>query len=205
MSLIDIAISMTRAWSSVYTRGLPADLRAERREEIDCDLWHHRRLTELERLAPALAAAEIMIRLIIGIPSDIAWRMQTGANFERSTSVNDHWSMRVGHILVALPLLFLAVSGIVMLAGEGDFSSRTQQVLYGSATTVAAGTAITGLWLCATSPRVGIALTVLGCGVLAGLFFWMPFITIPAALVIIAFAAARAGYIRLGPSRVRPA
>jgi hypothetical protein len=37
--LLALAIALTRAWTRTYTRGLPLDLRAQRREEVDCDLW----------------------------------------------------------------------------------------------------------------------------------------------------------------------
>ena len=41
--MLALALALTRSWTAFYTRGLPPDLRSQRREEIDSDLWEQRR------------------------------------------------------------------------------------------------------------------------------------------------------------------
>jgi hypothetical protein len=189
------AIALTRAWTATYTRGLPADLRAQRREEIDCDLWEHQRLADLQREPTGGTAASILLRLLLGVPADIVWRLETGASARsgRGTRMNDTPLMRIGLIVLMLPLLFMAANGIGMLLGGGEFDSRQEQVLYGFVVAIAPLVALAGLWLCASRPKLGLGLVVAGVVPICALFYWMLFITVPVALVIIAFAVRRGG------------
>ena len=41
-----LAVGMTRSWVTLYTSGLPRELRDARRAEIDSDLWEHQRTAE---------------------------------------------------------------------------------------------------------------------------------------------------------------
>lgn len=72
-----LAIRIVRAWTRVYTYGLPPAQRSARQAEIDSDLW------ELEHDAHVpergSAATQIMMRLLTGIPDDVAWRLEIGA------------------------------------------------------------------------------------------------------------------------------
>jgi hypothetical protein len=74
---------LVRFWVDLYTRGLPADARAARRDEIDDDLWcEHAEAAAAGRTARSLDA-ELFLRLLFGIPSDISWRLSYRA--ERAT------------------------------------------------------------------------------------------------------------------------
>lgn len=68
------ARAMVRAWTHVYTAGLPPHVRDVRRAEIDSDLW------ELETDALARGgldpAVHVLARCLIGIPDDLSWRMK---------------------------------------------------------------------------------------------------------------------------------
>jgi hypothetical protein len=66
---------LVRAWVDLYTRGLPADARTARRDEIDDDLWcDHAEAAAAGRSARSLDA-DLALRLMFGIPSDISWRV----------------------------------------------------------------------------------------------------------------------------------
>jgi hypothetical protein len=66
---------LVRGWVSLYTRGLPADACTARRDEIDDDLWcEHAEAAAAGRSARSLDA-DLLLRLMFGIPSDISWRM----------------------------------------------------------------------------------------------------------------------------------
>ena len=66
---------VVRGWVDLYTRGLPADTRAARRDEIDDDLWcEHAEAAAAGRSARSLDA-DLALRLLLGIPSDLSWRL----------------------------------------------------------------------------------------------------------------------------------
>jgi hypothetical protein len=66
---------LVRGWVDLYTRGLPADARTARRDEIDDDLWCERaEAAAAGRSAHSLDAA-LFLRLLFGIPADVSWRL----------------------------------------------------------------------------------------------------------------------------------
>ena len=71
------AIALVRAWTRLYTCGLPATVRTARRAEIDSDLWELEHDAEEPRRGRT--AGVILIRLFAGVPDDVAWRMEIGA------------------------------------------------------------------------------------------------------------------------------
>ena len=70
------AIAAMRAWTTLYTSGLPIEQRDARREEIDSDLWESVNDTATDRRTLAL---QIAVRLIAGIPDDLGWRSEQAA------------------------------------------------------------------------------------------------------------------------------
>jgi hypothetical protein len=80
--LLPIATRLVRAWTRVYTHGLPRAERSARRAEIDSDLWEF----EHDPEAPqgGWAATQVLARLFVGIPDDLAWCMEVGANAHRA-------------------------------------------------------------------------------------------------------------------------
>jgi hypothetical protein len=69
------SISLLRRWVALYTRGLPDDVRAARRDEIEGDVWSQREEAVRLGLPAAAVAREILTRLVFGIPADIGWRL----------------------------------------------------------------------------------------------------------------------------------
>jgi hypothetical protein len=69
------AATLVRGWVGLYTRGVPSQLRAARRDEIDDDLWcQHQEAASLGR-APGSLGGEILLRLVLGMPADVGWRL----------------------------------------------------------------------------------------------------------------------------------
>jgi hypothetical protein len=205
--LLGLAIALTRSWAATYTRGLPPDVRAERREEIDSDLWHQQRLADLERQPVTGTAVDILVRWLVGIPSDITWRVETGASQPKGTRpMNDTLPMRIGLALVSLPLLALVVNGVaIAFFGSGDFDNSTEHVAWGLMFLACPLLALVGLWLCRAQPRLGFGMVVIGALAGALIMFWMAFITVPVALAVIVFAAFRAGFLPRSSSSQQPA
>jgi len=84
-------VALVRGWVDLYTRGMPATVRAARRDEVDDDLWcQHEEADALGR-SPRSLAGEILLRLVLGIPADISWRVSHGgraSKVERSSSMS---------------------------------------------------------------------------------------------------------------------
>jgi len=81
--MLQLAIAVVRAWTSLYTWRMSATLREERRAEIESDVWefqHDRRKSgSLE------VAAQMLLRLLLGMPDDLGWRLEhTALESERS-------------------------------------------------------------------------------------------------------------------------
>jgi hypothetical protein len=67
---------LVRRWVAFYTRGLSSGVRTARRDEIESDLWGQRQEgVELARPDGAIAG-EILVRLVLGIPADVSWRLE---------------------------------------------------------------------------------------------------------------------------------
>jgi hypothetical protein len=193
--LLDLSIGVTRSWTATYTRGLPHDTRAERREEIDSDLWDHKRLADLEREPANGTAMQILVRVALGIPADLLWRMEAGSSTQltRSTSVNDTWFMRIGLLALTLVLSAGVAMGGFIVAGEGEWDNRTEQVIWGLVFATFPLISIIGLWICRSQPKLGVGLVAAGMVLMSLVMFWIAFITVPVGILVVAFAIKRSG------------
>jgi hypothetical protein len=70
------AADWVRRWVGFYTRGLPVDIRQERRDEIDDDLWSQMRDAAGSGRTDQSVTGEIVIRLVFGVPADLSWRVE---------------------------------------------------------------------------------------------------------------------------------
>lgn len=69
--LVSIATLLTRGWTRAYTAGLPSDDRRARLDEIESDLWESWHDLDVDNRRLAL---QIAVRLLTGMPHDLAWR-----------------------------------------------------------------------------------------------------------------------------------
>ena len=65
---------MIRSWTSLYTKGLPSELGAERRAEVESDLWEQDWLWQ-ERGLTGLFSQRLG-RWLLGMPADLSWRLE---------------------------------------------------------------------------------------------------------------------------------
>jgi Protein of unknown function (DUF3738) len=71
--LMRLSVSCVRRWTRLYTCGMPPVFRETRRAEIESDLWEFQSdAGEDPRLGSAL---QMLLRLLIGIPDDLGWRV----------------------------------------------------------------------------------------------------------------------------------
>ncbi len=69
-----IAVTVVRAWTSIYTLGTPGFVRDGRRREIESDLWEQQR--DLAGESEARIAAHLILRLLAGLSDDLQWRVE---------------------------------------------------------------------------------------------------------------------------------
>jgi hypothetical protein len=99
--------ALVRGWVDLYTRGMPRELRAARRDEVADDLWcQHEEATASGRTARSLDA-DLAMRLLFGIPADITWRLayrrKVPWGLERSGSMS---TRTLGALAVVAALTF---------------------------------------------------------------------------------------------------
>ena len=192
---LDLAVGMTRSWVALYTSGLPPEFRGARRAEIDSDLWEHQRTARLQDQPPGETALQLLTRLLLGILSDVTWRLETGHSVsgERSIRMNEALYMRglvaVG-VALALLVVIVGVGSIFNAFEDGDNSGW----VWGGSLSALSGVAVmVGLLISRPNPLLGIGLVAAGAITIAVLWHWLLVITIPIgiALVTIAFFRAR--------------
>jgi hypothetical protein len=204
--LVALSVGFARTWVGLYTLGLPSMAREVRRSEIESDLWEQQWLASRRGDSAFATAGEIATRTLFGVIDDISWRLESGASpRKKGMTVNDRMPMRIGFLLVMLPLALLIVNGVaIAIFGAGDFNNSTEHFLWGLAFLVCPLVTAVGMVLCSKVPRLGFGMVVVGAMSTALLMFWMAMITVPLALIAIIFAAFRAGYLPR-PSRQQPA
>lgn len=74
----DRSAALVRRWVSLYTRGLPEEVRQNRRDEIDDDLWCQAQEAMTSGRPDRSLADEIVARFVLGIPADMSWRVEQG-------------------------------------------------------------------------------------------------------------------------------
>jgi hypothetical protein len=123
-------------WARSYTAGLPDDVAAARRAELESDVW------EQQHDPDRRSTVSIFSRLLFGIPADLLWRVETRyhlGGLMRGTTII---VTRVAASLVAL------LAAVVLLWG----------LTWTSPGIIAAGAAFgavaTGLWWLSTTPAV---------------------------------------------------
>jgi hypothetical protein len=120
---------LVRGWVDLYTRGMPAPMRAARRDEIDDDLWcEHEEAAAIGRSGRSLGA-DLVLRLVLGMPADISWRLmyrgRAASGLERSpsmsTSVLGVFAIVAGLTFGSLLILFVPVGEAVWTGSIGIF------------------------------------------------------------------------------------
>jgi hypothetical protein len=82
------SVRLLRRWVSFYTRGLPVDIGGRRREEIEADLWSQFEEATLVGRGERSTNAEVLLRLLAGLPADISWRLADSAGDPAPSNVS---------------------------------------------------------------------------------------------------------------------
>jgi hypothetical protein len=93
------AAGWVRRWVALYTRGLPAEIRQDRRDEIDDDLWCQLRDAGAPARGESLTG-EIVARLLLGMPADVSWRLEQRHGARKYPAPERHPTKGTGAIAV---------------------------------------------------------------------------------------------------------
>lgn len=159
-------MSLIHRWVRLYTSGLPQETKDRRRLEIESDLWEQRQDAHRDCSSHALFTAQILVRWLLGVPSDLTWRVAHGSEGGRRRVVpggaavgsSGAWKgfLAIGAVLAAFYLLL----GVGTLAGrDAEYGVNRLNGL------IPVGLAVltaVGLWLRRWRSRVGIGLALLG-------------------------------------------
>jgi hypothetical protein len=190
-----LTVGMARSWVALYTTRLPVDIKEARRSEIDSDLWEQQWLAQ-RRGDPAFGTAiEVLERMLLGIISDITWRVQAGvpSRADRGIIVDESQSMRFFVTIGVVFALFPIIAGIASI-GDAllDSNVGSGTAAFGAISLFAGAAVAVGLLISRRHPSLGIGLVSVGAISIAAAWYWMLVITVPIGIAFVAIAYFRA-------------
>jgi len=198
--MMAFAVGLTRSWVLAYTAGLASDARDERRAEIESDLWEHGALNG----SNGTTAMEVVVRLLFGVPADLTWRMQqTGRKGAMVATLRNNW---LGLLVAGFAGAAIVFGTAIFVKFVGDDTKGTLGALiYGVGGFAAALVMLIGFYVSEREPMRGVVMLAVGTLAITAIYFWMFFIYVPVALVVIAFGILRARKFARGRDRLGPA
>jgi len=166
-----------RGWTALYTLGLQRSIQDRRRREVAADLAEES-LDAMRRGAQAELFRQRMVRLVLGIPADITWRLVEAPQIARSVKTTARW--------VPLSRWSGMLMSIVAIGSSGAFAIVTVPYLTGRAgaetwqgwgpvgASIGAVAAMVGIVAAVPWPRRGAAIMIPGVavGLLAAPWLW---------------------------------
>lgn len=127
--LADWAAASCRRWVRLYTRRLDDGPRDRRRAEIESDLYEHRAEAIAAGATGHRLAAEILGRVLVGMPADLSWRRAYRQPRERPTTggtampLSPRSANRAINILGGIVVVYVwgfVFSGLIYLTVTGE-------------------------------------------------------------------------------------
>ncbi len=156
------------AWTTLYTRGLPEASVERRQDEIRSDLFEHAH--EAGR-TPA-QQAEVLGRVLWGIPADLSWRRAARAPRERRLVTGETMTLRRATFVAFVIYALFQVWGGVGIIGAGYWQ-------WGLPLLVGAGLIVLGLRQRDEAPRRSTVLLIVGAAIPVFSLYWMAVIFLP--------------------------
>jgi len=189
-----------RCWTRIYTTGLPQQVREERRDEIESDVWE-----ELHAPGPASRAPlSILRRSVAGMPADITWRVEQpspGAGLQRAIQFAAGTTGAGGRWLgqTAMPRLIVMVAATLALVGllllvtlqAGEAATQGGRLAVGMLLLLAGTFMLAGTQVRNDQPLIG-ASFVAAPALLLGLILWWTLVAPLVAVLITASVSSHA-------------
>jgi hypothetical protein len=113
----DHGAALVRGWVALYTLGLPDGLRRRRREELGADLAEETADAVRRAALPGLAGRRF-VRLLMGVPADLAWRLMDAPSMAAALHLQRPWVPPTRWTLSALAVVAVGTAGaLVLVAG----------------------------------------------------------------------------------------
>jgi hypothetical protein len=122
----DHGAALVRGWVALYTFGLPGVVRSRRRGEIDADLAEET-LDAIRHATVDGLARRRLVRLLLGIPADVAWRLFDAPAIAATLQAHRPWVPPSRWTLIGLGVAAIGTAGaLALVAGPLlDTSART--------------------------------------------------------------------------------
>ncbi len=160
-------------WTNLYTKGLPEEAASRRREEIQSDLFEHAR----EAGSTPAQQADVLGRVLWGIPADLSWRRAARVPRERRLVTGESMTLRrVTFVAFVIYALFELWAGIGIIGG--GYWQWGLPLLAGS------GLMALGLRQREDAPRRSTILLIVGASIPVVNLFWMAVIFLPIAVLL---------------------
>jgi hypothetical protein len=190
------ALAPVRWWIRLYTLGLPPTIREERRAELDSDLWEEWHQGSVRGLDALSKATSMWTRWLLGIPDDLAWRVEL--MLRQASPGSESKGRLVGLsagvvVAIALVLVIVAINTVQYNEGTQPSGEAASILLL-----LACGIAVVGIATAARgfgvmdARRTEGALLVVGGSTVAGLAWYWLFFPVVAALGVSVFGIWRA-------------
>lgn len=189
------ASTVCRLWVRGYTRKLPHDEAQRRREEIESDLFEHAVEAQLAGVGNQRFNAEVLARVLVGVPADLSWRRATRQPHQRlalggtSMSLSKSISTRLLYALASLVVLYawMGVGASIFMEPDPDEISGTQKIFWIGVPAASTILLIIGLAIRAKNPRRGLHLIIAGA-LGPALWYWMLPLYAPFLIALIVLA-----------------
>jgi hypothetical protein len=179
----DRASAAVRAWVALYTRRLPAELAASRRELIEADLWDETRAAESLGQTAGLGPQR-WGRLIRGMPADLAWRLEQRG---RGRGAPRRMTMRIskGELVAIVGLTVLYATGLIGALMTVAAPDPKKWASWGpSGLAVGLALSIIGLLMAIPNPRAGFVLGLAGTVVAMAAMPWALYLFLLVPIVL---------------------
>ena len=160
--------AVVTGWTAIYTLGLPRAIGARRRDEVAGDL-DAESLDAMRHGTQATLFRDRLIRLLLGIPADISWRLIDAPAMARDLRIPTDWvplsrwsSMLIGIVAIGSSSAF-AILAVPLITGQMTSESWTGWAPMGFVLGLAA--VVIGNLLAVPWPRRGATVTTLGVAV----------------------------------------
>jgi hypothetical protein len=178
-----VPAQLTRTWVALYTAGLANELASTRSAEIESDLW--------EQDLAGVSFGEAFARLLLGMPADLSWRLeQKGTKGTMIAALRHNW---LGLLVAGFAGAALILGTAIFIKFVGDDTNGTLGALiYGVGGLAGSLMMVVGFRMSERESLRGAALLAMGTLAITAIYFWMFFIYVPVALVIVVFGILRA-------------
>jgi hypothetical protein len=188
-----VATWLTRRWTAVYTSGLPEGDLWARRAEIESDVWEHVAFDRQTAEKSIDTGFEILMRMLLGIPSDLLWRHSTRAAAKRAAPIPRTGDGKVinREVFATTAAALTVAIGLFLIVNAFGSARGEDWLFFGPAEVLTGALLVAGVFVTNRSPRVGTSMIIVGAVGAALAHYWMIAATVPIALMIILGSLAR--------------